>query len=94
MPDRQRLQVIVEGRLQCVYFRAFTRGAAVNLGLTGWVKNRPDGSVEALIEGEKTAVEKMEQWFYQGSPHSRVDMVHTTEKPPVGDNTTFEIQYY
>ena len=94
MSDNKRIHVIVEGRVQGVYFRAFTRDTAVNLGLTGWVKNRPDGSVEALIEGEKTAVEKMEQWFYQGSPHSRVDMVHITEKPPDGDNTTFEIQYY
>ena len=94
MTGNKRLRIIVEGRVQGVYFRSFTRDQAVKLGLTGWVRNRPDGSVEALVEGDKASVEQMEQWFYQGSPHSRVDMVHTTEEPPVGDNTSFEIQYY
>ena len=94
MTGNKRLHIIVEGRVQGVYFRSFTRDQAVKLDLTGWVRNRPDGSVEALVEGDKASVEKMEQWFYQGSPHSRVDMVHTTEEPPVGDNTSFEIQYY
>ncbi len=93
MTDNKRVHIIVEGRVQGVFFRVFTRDAAVNLGLSGWVKNRPDGSVEALIEGERTAVEKMEQWFHRGSPHSLVKMVHTTEEPTVGDNTSFEIHY-
>jgi acylphosphatase len=94
MTGNKRLHIIVEGRVPGVYFRAFTRDQAVKLDLTGWVRNRPDGSVEALVEGDKASVEQMEQWLYQGSPHSRVDMVHTTEEPPVGDNTSFEIQYY
>ena len=94
MTDKKRIHVIVEGMVQGVFFRAYTRDEALKLGLTGWVRNRRDGSVEALIEGDRNAVENMEQWFYQGSPHSRVDMVHTTEEPPVGDTTTFDIQYY
>jgi acylphosphatase len=94
MTDTKRVHVIVEGRVQGVFFRAYTRDVAVKLGLAGWVRNRPDGSVEALIEGEKPAVKKMLQWFHQGSPHSLVEMVHTNEEPPVGDNTTFEIHYY
>ena len=93
MSDNKRIHVIVEGRVQGVYFRAFTRDAAVNLGLTGWVKNRPDGSVEALIEGEKTAVEKMEQWLHEGSPHSLVKTIHTTEEAPTGSTAAFEIHY-
>ena len=93
MTYTRRVHVIVGGRVQGVFFRAYTRDEAVKLGLSGWVRNRPDGSVEALIEGEKTAVEKMLQWFYQGSPHSLVKMVHATEEPPVGDNTTFAIHY-
>jgi len=94
MTDNKRVHIIVEGRVQGVYFRACTRDAAINLGLSGWVRNRTDGSVEALIEGERTAVEKMEQWFHMGSPHSLVKMVHATEETPVGDNTSFEINYY
>jgi acylphosphatase len=94
MTDNKRIHVIVEGRVQGVYFRAYTKDAAVKLGLSGWVRNRPDGSVEALIEGEKTAVEKMLQWLHKGSPHSLVETVHVIEEPSVGDNPTFEIQYY
>jgi len=90
---KTRIHVIVEGRVQGVFFRAFTREAALNLGLSGWVKNRPNGSVEAVVEGEKTAVEKMLQWFYQGSPNSIVEEVHTTEESPLGDTGTFEIHY-
>jgi len=92
--ETKRVHVIVEGRVQGVFFRAFTRDAAVNLGLSGWVRNQPNGSVEAIVEGEKTAVEKMLQWFYQGSPNSIVEKVHTTEESPAGDSSTFEIHYY
>ena len=92
--DIKRVHVIVEGRVQGVFFRAFTRDEAVKFGLTGWVRNRSDGSVEAIVEGEKSAVGKMLQWFQQGSPHSIVDKVHHTEESPVGDSNTFEIHYY
>ena len=94
MPDSKRIHVIVEGRVQGVFFRAYTRDEAVRLGLCGWVRNRPDGSVEALVEGEKSAVGKMIQWFHLGSPHSNVAQVHVTEEAPVGDSSTFEIHYY
>jgi acylphosphatase len=57
--DTKRVHVIVEGRVQGVFFRAFTRDEAVRLGLSGWVRNRPNGSVEAVVEGEKSAVGKM-----------------------------------
>jgi acylphosphatase len=58
------------------------------------VRNRPNGSVEALVEGEKGAVNKMVQWFQQGSPHSIVEKVHLSEESPLGDFGTFEIHYY
>ncbi len=93
MTYAKRFHVIVAGRVQGVFFRAFTRDEALRLGLSGWVRNRPDGSVEAIVEGEKTAVEKMLQWFYQGSPNSIVENVLATEEPPIGDSGTFEIHY-
>ncbi|MDH3392314.1 MAG: acylphosphatase [Desulfobulbaceae bacterium] len=93
MLNAKRVHIIVEGRVQGVFFRACTRDQALSLGLSGWVRNRPNGSVEALIEGEKTAVDKMLQWFYQGSPNSIVEKVHTSEEPPIGDANTFEIHY-
>lgn len=94
MSNTRRVHVIVSGRVQGVFFRAYTRDEAVKLGLAGWVKNRPDGSVEALIEGDETSVEKMLRWFHRGSPHSSVKKVDITEESPVGDSSGFEIHYY
>ena len=94
MTDNKRVHVIIEGRVQGVFFRAYTKDEAVKLGLSGWVRNRPDGSVEALIEGGGTAVEKMLHWFHEGSPHSLVKNIHVTDEPPAGDNIAFEIRYY
>jgi len=94
MTDTRRIHVIVEGRVQGVFFRAYTRNEAVRLGLTGWVRNRSDGSVEALVEGDKTAVEMMLEWFQQGSPHSKVAKVHVVEESPLGTTGTFEVHYY
>ena len=93
MTEIKRFHVIIEGRVQGVFFRAYTRDEAVKLGLSGWVRNRTDGSVEALIEGKEVAVKKMLQWFHQGSPHSQVVKVLATEESPVDENRTFEIHY-
>lgn len=70
-----RVQVRVEGRVQGVFFRDFTRREATRLGLTGWVRNLPDGAVEALFEGGEEAVAAMLTWLQTGSPRSRVDLV-------------------
>jgi len=93
MTDNNRVHVIVTGKVQGVFFRAFTRDEAVRLGLSGWVRNRPNGSVEAIVEGENTAVQKMLLWFHQGSPNSIVEKIETNEEPPVGSASTFEIRY-
>lgn len=93
MSDIKRLHVIVTGKVQGVFFRAFTRDEAVRLGLSGWVRNRPNGSVEATIEGEATAVQKMLLWFQQGSPNSIVEKIETSDEPPAGGAGTFEIRY-
>ena len=92
MADRC-VQVIVRGRVQGVYFRAFTRDEAESLGLSGWVRNRADGSVEALVQGEAHAVERMLAWFWTGSPHSRVSEVRAREESVQGGLVGFEIRY-
>jgi acylphosphatase len=56
MSGKKRAHVIVEGRVQGVFFRAYTSDEAKKLGLTGWVRNRPDGTVEALVEGDADSV--------------------------------------
>lgn len=91
---RKRVHVIVAGRVQGVFFRAFTREEAMKLKLAGWVRNRPDGSVEAVVEGEPEAVNRMVSWFYRGSPMSSVSRVQVTAEEAVGETDSFEIHYY
>ena len=64
---RIRVHVWIEGHVQGIGFRAFTRRKAYQLSLAGWVKNLDDGRVEAVFEGGEEAVEKMVQWCHKGS---------------------------
>lgn len=68
-----RLEIVVSGRVQGVWFRAATRAEAGRLGLTGWVRNLPDGRVEAVFEGEREALRQMLDWCRAGPPGARVD---------------------
>jgi acylphosphatase len=70
-----RLHVWVEGLVQGVFFRDSTRRAAVQLGLAGWVRNLPNGSVEAVFEGERAACEKALQYVKVGPSAARVTAV-------------------
>ena len=67
--------VVVTGRVQGVWFRGWTEGEARRLGLTGWVRNRADGTVEALIGGEEDAVAEMLRLFHEGPQAARVSDV-------------------
>ena len=67
------MQVRATGRVQGVFYRDSTRREAQRLGLTGWVKNMPDGSVEARLEGTLPQVEEMMRWMREGPPLARVD---------------------
>jgi len=70
-----RAHVIVTGLVQRVYYRVMVRQEACTLGITGWVKNRPDGTVEAMFEGEEEKVVKLIDWCRQGTPASKVSSV-------------------
>jgi acylphosphatase len=73
MADEQaRVNVIVTGRVQGVFFRASTLERAQSLNLTGWVKNLPDGSVEVMAEGSRYALEDLVTWCRQGPPDAEV----------------------
>jgi acylphosphatase len=65
----------VSGRVQGVFFRASTRSRARELGLTGWALNRTDGTVEVLVCGEPSAVDRLCDWLWQGPDAARVDRV-------------------
>ena len=78
---------IIHGRVQGVFFRDSTRRKALELGLGGWVRNRSDGTVEAVVQGPEGAVAELAQWFRAGGPRSaRVDRVEEQEGP--GDTFT------
>ncbi len=79
--EQMRVRVRITGRVQGVYFRAETQSAAQRIGVTGWVRNVRDGSVEAVFEGEAHRVREMVAWCWKGSPFSRVDDVEVIEEP-------------
>ncbi len=85
--------VLIYGRVQGVFYRASTQEAAQLKSVHGWVRNLPDGRVEALFEGTKEAVEAMIQWCHQGPPGARVTQVVVEYQEPQ-NLLGFEIQYY
>ena len=91
---QKTIRTVVAGRVQGVCFRAYTREAALRYGVKGWVRNLPDGSVEALVSGEADQVERMLAWLHQGSPSSRVSRVTLEEIEPDEQFTAFEIRYW
>lgn len=91
--DEIRLRLIIEGRVQGVWFRDSTRREALGLGVTGWVKNRPDGKVEVLAEGPPARVKALAAWCRQGPPAARVLHVHETREPWQGHFESFNIVF-
>jgi len=79
-----RLHVVVSGRVQGVWFRDSMRRQAEGLGLAGWVRNLPDGNVEAVFEGAADAVERLSEWCHHGPPGARVTSVVPRNEPPEG----------
>jgi acylphosphatase len=91
--DFLRAQVIVHGIVQGVFFRASTREEAICVGVGGWVKNLPDGTVQALFEGEKKKVEAVVAWCHKGPPGARVEKVDISWEPYKGEYKQFDIRY-
>jgi acylphosphatase len=74
----------VHGRVQGVFFRDTARRMARSRGLGGWVRNRPDGTVEAVFEGEAEAVESMVRWCDEGPGGAVVERIEVSEEEPEG----------
>jgi acylphosphatase len=79
-----RKRVIVHGRVQGVFFRDTTRRMAESRGVAGWVRNNPDGSVEAAFEGDADAVERMVQFAREGPRGADVQRVEVVDEEPEG----------
>ena len=88
-----RCHVFVTGRVQGVFFRAFTREVAESLGLKGWVRNLPDGRVEAVFEGPKEVIEEALKRLKIGPPAARVDNLETNWNEAPENLPDFRIRY-
>ncbi len=88
-----RARVIIEGRVQGVFFRQHTQEEAFRLGVKGWVKNRRDGRVEAVFEGEQERVDQIIQWCHRGPSEARVAQVHVTLENYTGEFEDFSVTY-
>jgi acylphosphatase len=93
MGDKAGVHLIISGRVQGVFFRAFTRETAVRHGLKGWVRNLFDGTVEAFFEGDKNSVEAAVAECYKGTPSSHVDHIDITWGQWSGDFESFSVRH-
>jgi acylphosphatase len=90
---KRRAHLFISGRVQGVFYRANTRDEARRLGLTGWVRNLPDGRVEAVIEGEEERVKELIDWCHQGPPGAIVRGVEVRWEDYRGEFADFKIRY-
>jgi len=90
---KARIHAIIKGRVQGVFFRTFVKNLAESIGATGWIKNNPDGTVELVAEGEKTALQELLNKCKQGPALARVDVIESKWKKPTGEFKKFWVTY-
>lgn len=90
---KERAHIIVKGLVQGVFYRYNTMMVAKSLGLTGWVRNLRDGSVEIVCEGESEKIDSLIKWCWKGPSGARVDDVAVTREEYKGEFQSFEITY-
>jgi acylphosphatase len=88
-----RAHILIEGQVQGVFYRAFTRNLAAKLGLNGWVKNLYDGRVEAVLEGQRELIEQAIGECRKGPAGSSVKNIDIQWEDPSGEYKGFEIRY-
>jgi acylphosphatase len=93
MEKQVSARVIISGRVQGVFFRVETQRAAERYGVFGWVRNRPDGTVEAVFEGQQQAVDAMLNWCRQGPGSARVDNIDVSWQDYTGEFKRFDITF-
>lgn len=92
MSDQKRVHLRIHGRVQGVFFRANTRDQANQLGLAGWVRNRPDGSVEAVAEGPEEKLRALVDWCHEGPRSADVEKVEVDWGVAEGNLKSFEVR--
>ena len=88
-----RAHLIISGRVQGVFFRYTMEQVASKLNVTGWAKNRFDGKVEAVLEGDKENVEKVIEWSHNGPAGAVVENVEISWEKHIGEFNNFSIEY-
>lgn len=88
----ERIELRIAGMVQGVFFRASTQAKAHELGLTGWVRNAPDGSVELVAEGGAEALRALELWCHAGPSAARVDRVEARRAAATGEFASFSVR--
>lgn len=85
----QTLRLVIHGRVQGVFYRESLRQQALRLSVTGWARNRADGTVEAIIQGSADSVSKLLEWVHRGPPLAKV--THIDQETARGEWSAFEI---
>jgi len=93
MKIMKRFKIRIYGLVQGVFFRVNTKKVAEELGLNGWIKNKEDGSVEVLVEGEESKIQELLKWCKKGSSASIVEKIEIKREKFNGEFKSFEILY-
>ena len=93
MEKKVRAHAVISGRVQGVFFRLETKHAADGFGVLGWVRNKRDGTVEAVFEGPEKSVMSILEWCKKGPPVARVTNVDVTWEDYKGDFSSFDVTY-
>jgi acylphosphatase len=89
--ENQRFHALILGFVQGVNFRYYTTQTARRIGVTGWVRNRADSTVEVVAEGTRPQLDELLEFLSHGPPSARVDQVQTKWEDPTGEYTNFEV---
>ena len=92
--ELKRFHAIVHGRVQGVSFRYYTTLKANELHIVGWVRNCQDGTVEVVAEGTQVALEQLESWLHEGSPHAKVEAIYITWEEAIVEFSEFKTVYF
>lgn len=88
-----RVRISIRGRVQGVFFRASAKETADRLGIRGWIKNMPDGSVQAVAEGDTESVGRFIEWCNKGPERAEVTKVDVERERATGEFNNFVIEY-
>ncbi len=89
----KRVKILISGEVQGIYFRAFIKDRANELGLTGYVKNTPDKKIEVIVEGHELKINKLIEQCKEGPIGAKFINVSTTTQPYTGEFKQFRVKY-